>query len=426
MTRIAYLTSRYPAVSHTFIRQEVLELRRCGQDVKTFSIRRVTPDELLTDIDRQEQSRTEFVLPTSPARLVWAQVKAFTHAPWRYCSTLAWSQFYRPPGWRAAVWRVFYFVEAGIFAAQLRKHGVTHVHAHFANVAADVAMLAARLIGGTWSMTLHGESDFSNPVNSHLSAKIKDATFVACVSEFGRAQAMLRSDPNAWNKIHVVRTGVDLRQFTPLEAEAPPDRTRPFRLLTVGRLSPEKGHVFLLQALGQLRQADREFHLTIIGDGPLRRALEAECERQRCTDRVSFLGAVGQDRLRDCYRAADVFVLPSLSEGLPVVLMEAMACALPVVASRIAGIPELVQDGLDGKLVVPGNPDAIASALRALASDAAALREMGRHARRKVCEYFDHRTWAKKLAAVFVSSIQPATAGENRSVRTVDMETVRT
>lgn len=399
--RVAYLCSRYPAISHTFIMREILALRDAGFDVQTFTVRRVPPNELLTELDRAESARTRAILPAGPLRLLVAHLRAFLRRPAGYFRALLESLRDRPPGLRNAVWYMYYFAEAGILADELSRRGIRHVHAHFANVAANVARLAACICDGSWSLTIHGHADFGDPVTSRLRSKIASAAFTACVSDFGRAQAMLQSDPNHWPRIHRVFCGIDPERFQP-PADRPrefvaPSPDHPLKLLTVGRLSPEKGHLVLLAALHDLKQRGVPVHCTFVGDGPKRSQLEAEVARHEIQSMVTFAGAIGQDRIADFYATADVFVLPSFSEGLPVVLMEAMASGLPTVSSRITGIPELIRHGEDGVLVSPARPDLLAQAIADLADDPSVRRRMAASARERIVREFDSRVTVRPL-----------------------------
>ena len=408
--RIAYVCSRYPAVSHTFITREVATLREAGYDVLTVSVRRAKARELLTDYDRQESGRTFAILPSTPLQLVRAHARMFLTSPRHYAGGLWVALSSRPPGLRAALWHLFYFVEAVILAVELRRQRISHIHAHFANVASEVAMLTAGMLGIGWSMTLHGLADFRNPAVSRLGPKINSAAMVICVSDYGRAQAMLNSDPEMWTKIHVVRCGVDPQRFAPVQTRLEASATGPIRLLNVARLAPEKGHTFLLEAIRRVQHRGFDYVCTIVGDGPQRAQLEAAARVLGIADRVTFTGAVGQDEIGKYYDAADVFVLPSLAEGLPVVLIEAMAHGVPVIATRIMGIPELVEDGVNGLLVVPGRPEALADAVSTLTKDEGMRRRMGAKAREKVCSEFDSRQSTEKLAQLFQNILAPAVA----------------
>lgn len=404
--KVAYLASRYPAVSHTFIMREVLALRRAGFDVQTFTVRRVPDAELLSDEDRAESARTTSLLPAGPMALVRAHLAAMLAGGRAYWAALREALFRRPPGLRSALWHVFYFFEAGLLAFELRRRGVTHVHAHFANVAANVAKLAARMSRGTWSLTLHGLSDFGDPTHSWLKDKIASAAFVVCVSDFGRSQAMLQCDLPHWAKLHRIYCGIDPRRFRAApecvaRRCADGSGATPVRLLTVARLGAEKAHTILLEALHLVRSSGVNVACTLVGDGPQRDALRNMASSLGLSPHVTFAGAVGQDHIREYYEAADVFVLPSLAEGLPVVLMEAMAMELPVIATRIMGIPELVEQGVNGLLVTPGCAAPLAEAILELARDPQRRADLGRRGRQAVEERFDIAVTSAALAGVF-------------------------
>ncbi len=422
--KVAYLVSRYPAVSHTFIMREVEALRQSGIEVHTFSIRRSLADQLLTAKDREEDSRTSAILPAGLARLLWAHLTGVLNHPRGYFGALWTALRCRPPGLHAAIWYLFYFGEAGILAAKLRQRAIAHVHVHFANVAAVVAMLASQMSGITWSMTLHGLADFGNPNSVCLSDRIRRATFVICVSDFGRAQAMLHVPPEMWAKIHVVRCGLDTERFVPHSEPRQQAGREHFRLLSVGRLAPEKGHALLLEAVGQAVQQGIDLSCTIVGDGPERTPLERLAHRLDINDRVTFVGAVGLDNILRYYDAADAFVLASFAEGLPVVLMEALAKGLPVIATHIMGIPELIQDGVSGLLVVPGRATELAEAIARLATDPALRARIGASGRERVCREFDVRLTGKQLAQCFRTSLLPPVTDERGAPATATLRTI--
>ena len=404
--KLAYLSSRYPAVSHTFIMREVLGLRGRGVEVDTFTVRRVTPDHLLTDTDEAENERTFSILPVSPWRLAIAHLLVLLAHPLRYWRA-AWTALSdRQPGLRALLWQLFYFAEAGVLAFELRRRGIGHVHVHFANVASGVAMLATRMLGIRWSLSLHGQSDFGDPVFSRLPSKVGDVAFVICVSDYGRALAMLHSSVEHSSKIHVIRCGVDPDQFRPKARGKAGRGPEPIRLITVARLSPEKGLVFLLESIHELVSAGLDVTSTVIGDGPERGRLERCVERWRIAGHLRLIGSVGHDELNEYYRQADVFVLPSLAEGLPIVLMEAMACGLPVIASRVAGIPELVESGVSGVLVSPGRVDELAAAIRSLADNEQLRWQMGLRGRERVVEAFNAKQADRTLFERFREELQ--------------------
>jgi glycosyltransferase involved in cell wall biosynthesis len=387
---IAYLVGNYPTVSHTFISREVDGLRARGIDVQTFSIRRTPREQLLSDADRRAAAETSTILPPPPGELLAAHARALLRRPGRYLATLRLALRLSPGGARANLWHLFYFAEAMLLWARMRRRGIRHVHAHFANVATAVALLAAHYgapQGFTWSFTMHGPSEFDDVTRFALAEKVRRARFVACIGDYCRSQLMKLVGPAEWPRLEIVRCGVDPDRFGPVDR----DGRDPARLhvLCVGRLVPDKGQALLLDAIAAVRERGIDATVTFAGDGPDRATLAAAAERHRLNGAVELAGAVAQDRIPALYAAADVFCLPSLAEGVPVVLMEAMATGLPVVTTRIMGIPELVEDGSAGLLVPPGRPDELAAALERLARDPAGRAAMGRAGRAKVVREYD-------------------------------------
>ncbi|HUW84355.1 MAG TPA: glycosyltransferase [Phycisphaerae bacterium] len=410
---IAYITSRYPYVSHTFILREIQALRALGLDICTFSVRRPDDREVLTELEKNERAQTSYILPAGPLKLLAAHTRWLVQHPFRYLSALMLALHIRPPGVRGLLWGVFYFAEAALLAGELRSRRVDHLHAHFANVAASLAMIAAKLTGTSWSMTLHGQADFGCPSETRLAQKIHSARFVCCVCGYGREQAIHAAGQQDADKIHLVSCGLDLGAFpatTCDNRQGRPTDQRPIELLTVGRLSPEKGHEFLLEALATLRRRNLPVTCTFIGDGPQHQFLRHRAAQLGVTSHVHFVGSVGQDRIQDLYRRADIFVLPSLAEGLPVVLLEAMALQRPVVASRIAGIPELVQDGVNGLLVAPARSDQLADAIERLVRDPHLRQHVSAAARQAVLDRHDIRISADRMARLFAAVVSPLAA----------------
>lgn len=403
--RLAYLASRYPFVSHTFILREVLALRAAGAEVDTYTVRRPGAEHLLSDEDRTAHATTDVLVPAPPTQLIAAHATALLTRPRRFLSTLRLAIELRAPGARAALWQLFYFGEAVLMWHKCRRRGTRHIHAHHANVASDVALLAAHLggRGWSWSFTLHGPTEFFDSRAHRLAQKTVLARFVVCISGFARSQLMGMVETSNWGKLWVVHCGVDVDQFRPPEGS----RTgRARHVLCVGRAVPVKGQALLIEAVADLARRGIETRLTLVGDGPQLPELRALAEAHGVTGAVEFAGAVGQDRIRSYYERADVFALPSFAEGVPVVLMEAMAMEIPVVASRIAGVPELVEDGLSGVLVAPGQVDELTAALeRLLTAPAAQRAAMGAAARRKVMAEFSIDREAQTLVSLFTEQV---------------------
>lgn len=402
MSPVGYLISSYPKVSETFIAREIAALRRRGVDVRTLSIRRAPADQILTDADRRAAADTFNIQPVDPARLLRAHLRALRAHPVGYLRTLKRALTLSAGGARATLWQLFYFAEAIVLWDECRAQGIRHLHAHFANVASAVAMLAAEYAGDdgvTWSFTMHGPTEFDDVTRFALAEKIRSAAFVACISDYCRSQLMKLVQPTDWGKLHVVRCGLD---FTGADQPPAPAHTNGrVHILSVGRLVPDKGQTILLNAVGELHRRGIPASLTLVGEGPERSTLEHAARRLGIADCVSLLGWCSQDQISDLNRAADIFCLPSLAEGLPVVLMEAMAGGLPVVATRIAGVAELVEDGVSGAVIPPGRGDALADALAELAVDPARRARLGESGRRRVREQHDVDHAAQQLAALF-------------------------
>lgn len=404
---IAYLCGQYPAVSHTFVLREVNALRRAGAEIATFSIRRAGAEHLLAEADHSAFATTYAILPQRLVSLLVTHLKLLVGKPSAYLSTLACALKLAPKGVRGRIWQLFYFVEAVVLWRECSRRGLRHVHAHLANVAADVALLTVHLGSKierekpwTWSFTMHGPTELFDVSRFRLAEKIRDAHFVVCISDYARSQLMALSDVSSWEKLHVVHVGIPIDQFT-LARERDP-RRRERRVLSIGRLVPDKGQAILLQAVALLAGRGCELHVTLAGDGPSRVGLEELAEELGIASRTSFVGAVGQDDIHDLYAQASIFCLASFAEGVPCVLMEAMSMELPVISTRIAGIPELIDDQDTGLLVAPGQPGLLADAIERLLADPAFAREMGARARLKVIAEFDAVSSAEQLHELFL------------------------
>jgi colanic acid/amylovoran biosynthesis glycosyltransferase len=403
---VAYVVGRYPAVSHAFVTREVLALRAAGVRVETVSVHRAGPDEVLSETDRAEAERTYALLPPRPAGLLRAHLRALA-SPIAYARTLARALRTGPAGLRGRVWGLFYFAEAMLLWRHCRRRGIRHIHAHHLNQASDAAMLAVRYANAagasplwTWSFTMHGPNELYDVSRFQLAEKAASAAAVVCISDFARSQVMGFAAEAAWPRFQVVHCGLDPTEFD-RDGAGPSKGDDGFRVLYVGRLVPFKGQGVLLEAIASLRSAGLDARLTLIGDGPSRQDLERRAVELGLGDAVDFAGAVGQDEIRTHYAAADAFCLPSFAEGVPVVLMEAMAMRLPVVTTRIMGISELVDDGDNGLLVRPGRADELVASLGRLARDPELRSRLGDRGREKVVAEFDVRESGVQLAQLF-------------------------
>lgn len=397
--RVAYLTSQFPVPSATFILNELVGLRDRGIEIDMFSIRRPSNDAFAATLAREMISVT-YLLPVSVVGLIRAHAWACLRSPLRYLSTLGFAATRRRTGLRRRFYMAFYFAEAVLLAKELVSRSLDHIHVHHANNAVLVAMLAARYLEIPYSFTAHGSDILVE--KDLLEDKVGNADFMVTVSDYNRNVLCRYCDASRQKRIEVVRTGVDVRRFTP----APAQVGSTVRILSVGRLVAVKAFEDLIRACAVLRERGLEFRCVIVGDGPLRAELEAlRCELD-LEAQVAFAGTIPHERLPECYARSDLFVLASVSEGIPVVLMEAMACGLPVVATRIVGIPELVEEGVTGYLVQPGHPDRLASAILRLVELPDRGKGMGERGRARVIRSFDVGPNLEHLSQVFLHYIR--------------------
>ena len=399
--RVAYMTGEYPRATDTFIQREVAALRALGAEVETFSIRRPAEREAVGPEQRAERERTTYVLPSGVLALLRAHAALLVQSPRRYLATFATALRVRPPGLKALVWQLAYFLEAGVVAREVRRRGIRHLHNHFSNSSCSVAMLAAQLGGFRFSFTMHGPAEFFEPRYWRIDEKIRRAAFVACISHFARSQAMAFARQEDWPKLHVVRCGV-----TPADYAPPCTHNGPgTRLLFVGRLAAVKGLPVLLDAVARVRGERRDVLMTLAGDGPDRASLEQQARELGIEQNVRFLGYQSQAQVRDLLRETDVFVMASFAEGVPVVLMEALAAGVPVVATRIAGVPELVEDGVSGFLVPPGDPAPISNCIVRLLDHPDLRTRFAAAGRATVEREFDVRKNAQLLHELFRTAV---------------------
>jgi glycosyltransferase involved in cell wall biosynthesis len=390
---IAYLTSAYARASDSFIRAEVLRLRAAGLEVHTFSITEPPPAERVSEQIRAEHARTEYILKRGAGRLAAGALLEFVRSPSATVAALLLAMRCGWPGMKGRLWPLAYFIEACYLARRLREKRIEHLHNHIGEGSAVVAMLAAGLARIPYSLTIHGPSEFDRAPLLALREKVARSRFTAAISEFARSQLMRWTEPRDWERIHVVRCGVDAQ-----EPPAPPVASR--RLVSVGRLGPEKGHLVLVEAVARLK-AEPHFEVVLVGDGPMRGRIENAARDCGVADRIRLAGWRAAAEVRTAILESRALVLPSFAEGLPVVLMEAFALGRPVIATSIAAIPELVEPGVSGWLVPAGSAVSLAEAMRAaLAMEPARLARMGLAGRQRVRDRHDQGTEVGRLRAL--------------------------
>lgn len=395
--RIAYLINQYPAVSHSFIRREIHALERQGFEVMRISLRGW--DLALVDPqDKRERERTLYVLAEGVTSLVLASLRAILTRPIRFMRALglACRMGYRAE--RPLPIHLAYLAEACRIELWLRKAEVRHLHAHFGTNSAEVAMLVHELGGPPWSFTVHGPTEFEKPRFIGLAEKIRRCSFVVAVSSFGSSQLRRFVEHQQWSKIQIVHCGLDADFLAALAG--PPSVAK--RLVCVGRLCEQKGQLLLVEAASRLVTQGIEFELVLAGDGEMRGEIEAMIARQRLQKHVRITGWISGNQVRDEILSARALVLPSFAEGLPVVIMEAMALRRPVISTFVAGIPELVTPSKDGWLVPAGDLEALIESMRVcLAAPTDVLTRMGDTARERVAANHDVDKEALKLGALF-------------------------
>ncbi|SMD03143.1 glycosyltransferase family 4 protein [Primorskyibacter flagellatus] len=394
MPRIAYLTGIYPLVSLTFIQREIAALRALGAEIETVSCRFVSADQFSGAPEQEAARNTHYLLRAarSPVALLSAQIAAL-RTPGRYFTALRRALGLRNPGLKSLVAHLAYFLEATMMARFVRQKDIGHIHCHFSTNGPAVAMLTRDLTGVPYSFTLHGPSDLYDPEGKRLGEKAAQARFVATISHYARSQLMLFSAPEHWDRFRIIHCGVNPALYA---GERTPRDDKEIRLIFVGRLAPVKGIRVLFEALDDLFMRIPNLRLTLVGDGPDRARLEHEAAR--LGDRVRFTGYLSQAEVAETLAEHDICVLPSFAEGVPVILMEAMASGLPVIATQVAGVSELIEQGVSGLIAPPGDVKTLRNHIETLVHDPALRDRMGQTGRKKVLAEFDVAGEAKRLA----------------------------
>lgn len=395
--KIAYLVNQYPQVSHSFVRREIAGLEACGHTIERISIRPCR-ETLKDEADVAELGRTRSLLKAGGGALIGAAVWSVVMRPVRFSRALRQAVRLDRRSDRGLLRHMVYLLEACLLRRWMDAADVDRVHAHFGTNSTAVAMLCRALGGPPYSFTVHGPEEFDKPHSLSLSEKIEHADFVVAISSFGRSQLSRWRPFSDWGRIHEVHCGVD-ETFLRAEPTPVPDSRR---LVCVGRLCEQKAQGLLVQAAARLIHGGDPFELTLVGDGPMREEIEALIAQEEIGEHVRITGWMSGSEVREEIEQARALVLPSFAEGLPVVIMEALALGRPVVSTYVAGIPELVEPGVCGYLTPAGSVDALVEAMRSvLAEPTEALTKMGEQGRRRVSERHNAATEAARLAAIF-------------------------
>jgi glycosyltransferase involved in cell wall biosynthesis len=401
---VAYVVSQYPTLSMIWIIREVLQLRRMGFRVDVASIN--APDRTgkgLTDDEAREASTTYYVIPDGLKGALVSHAYTLIRHTRGYLRGLRRAVALGRFDLRAVAMNIAYFTEALMIGRWMRAKGHGHLHAHLGSQAATVAMMVKEVHGFGYSITFHGPDEFYDAYRQYLPEKVAASDFIVCISNFARSQLMKLSSYEHWNKLTVSRLGIDPSVFVP---SSRPLSSGTFEIICVGRLTPAKGQHLLLDAVARLVALGRSVRLRLVGDGVDRASLERHAAELRLGGACVFEGGVNQDRIRELYGQADCLCLASFAEGIPVVLMEAMAMEIPCLSTHITGIPELIRSGRDGLLVAPSDVDGLVSALSELMDNPERRRELGRQGRLRVTEQYDLATNVRRLARIFSERVK--------------------
>jgi colanic acid/amylovoran biosynthesis glycosyltransferase len=416
--KIAYIAPEFGTLTSTFVYREVEALRKRGYAVATFSTIR-PKEQVVSEEARQCIAQTDYLYDRSPGRILLETLDAFRRSPLRWLQTfgtvLADSLTATVPQPVDRLKLLWQFCIGAAFAVQLLRAGAQHVHAHFAHVPTTITMYAALITGIPFSFTCHANDIFER--GTALRQKVRRAAFAACISEFNRRH--LTEIGCDASRLHIVRCALDLSEYAyrqPLPLRTPPT------LFSVGRLVEKKGLRHLVEAVQLLRERGCPVRVRIAGDGPLMRELRAQIDANGLVGSVELMGSQPQERVRDLIREADIFVLPCVvarsgdQDGIPVALMEAMAIGVPVVSTRVSGIPELIQNGHSGLITAPGDAGELAESLQRLIGDEALRIACSRAGRAVMEREFEEGLNAERLATLFEGGT-PAPANPHATVR---------
>lgn len=407
--RVAYLVNHYPKVSHSFIRREILALERLGISVQRIAVRGWDAD-VPDGADQAEQSRTQYVLRRGVLALLRPTLQTLLASPANFMRALSLACRMGWRGDRALPYHLVYLAQACQILWWLRAAGASHLHAHFGTNPAEVAMLVGALGGPSFSFTVHGPEEFDRPEALRLGEKVRQSAFAVAISSFGRSQMYRWVGYADWPRVKVVHCGLEAGFHAGTEDLAAPAASR---LVCVGRICEQKGQLLLIAALKTVVDKRVPVELVLAGDGEMRAEVEALVATAGLAAHVRITGWISSAQVREEILAARALVLPSFAEGLPVVLMEAMALGRPVISTFVAGIPELVRHGEDGWLVPAGDVGALASAIEdCLQAPASTLARMAESARARALTRHSIATEAAKLAALFREAVEHASAIE--------------
>lgn len=389
---IAYLISQYPAVSHTFIQREIETLTQEEFQIHIASINQ-------SDSTSEGSAQNVYYVKSQGfLKSIFALFSCLIFHPILFFKALFTSFQMAGLDLKRLLYHLFYLGEAALVAEWMGQLGSKHLHVHFANPASTVALLVTKLRPYTFSITIHGPDEFYDIVNNNLPRKFREAQFLCCIGFYARSQIMRLLPPEEWSKIEITPMGIDANQYLP-----PLDRSSEstFTISCVGRLHVNKGQLILLEAIANLVKEGIDCKIHLIGDGADKITLSKRVDELNLRNFVSFEGPLKPKFVKEFLTKTDLFILPSFAEGIPVSLMEAMSMEIPCISTSINGIPELIQDGVNGVLVSPSDVVGLANKIRQLYEDPHFRRRLGENGRKTILEKWQLTTNVRKIAEVF-------------------------
>lgn len=398
--RIGYFTNTYPRATNTYVQGEVKALRERGVDVRTFSLRKTGSEHDVSEEVIAEKNNTIYLLPANFAILFLENIILLSTRPARYFKAIKLALKSKRSGFRGLLLQILYFQEAIIIARELRRQKIKHLHNLFGEASGTVTMLACLMANVSYSIAFHGPHIFFEPFEWALRLKVKYSSFITCISYYCQSQLMLFSDKSDWHRFKIIHCGINPEHFKFTEV-----KRKARKLLYAGRLAHEKGLPVLFDSLKLLKEEGYDYELTLVGDGGARKYLEDLACETGISDRLIFAGFANQDEVRNYMLQSDIFILPSLAEGVPVSLMEAMSCGIPVLATYVGGIVELIESEKTGLLVSPSDPIALKNAIIRYLEDHELRKKVSHQGRKKVVSEFNLDKEVNKLAQLFKSQI---------------------
>ncbi|MCB5206879.1 glycosyltransferase family 4 protein [Methylovorus mays] len=396
---IAYFVNQHPLVSTSFIRREINALERNGCKVFRTAIRGwLSP--VVDPGDMRERQLTRYIMQVGGFARISTIFRIFVQQPALFVKTALCAIKLGFRAEKAFFYSLIYFSHACILRDWYTREKIDHVHAHFGTNSTEVLMYCKLLGGPSYSFTVHGPEEFDKNKLIHLKEKVRHASFVIAISAFTKSQLFRWVDFSDWSKIHEVHCGLEADFYNVSPVPIP----EVHRLVCVGRLCEQKGQMLLVEAIALLAARQHKVELVLAGDGEMRAEIEAQIRKHRLESQISITGWITSAQVREYMQHSSAMILPSFAEGLPVVIMEAMALKRPVLTTYVAGIPELVVDGITGWLFPAGDVEALAGAIQGfMETPVAELSAMGVRGYERVIARHAVDTEAQKLIALFKS-----------------------